>query len=105
MDARSHLRFPHLDHFLNACMHQDWRMYGDDLTAVVATYAADTPPDGAERLQAEIEQFLRSEGSRVETDYYQLYPNSALPSAWDTTAADWLRLIARLAGNPVPVHH
>ena len=104
MDARSASRFPHLDHFLNAYMHQDWQLFGDTLEAVVGAYAADTYPEGADRLREEIDQFLRFEGVRLEADYPRLYPNSVLPSGWHMTAAEWLRWVARLAGNRALVH-
>jgi len=92
-------RLPHLDHFLDAYMHQDWRLFGDTLEAVVATYAEDTSPDGVEALPGEIALLLAAFGDGVELVYASLYPNGVLPSGWGMTAAQWLRRIAQLAAS------
>jgi hypothetical protein len=91
-------KFPHLDHFLNAYMHQDWKLFGDSLESVVRGYAVDTSPHDVRQLKAEIDQFIASEGDNIEPDFHRLYPNSVLPSGWGMTAEQWLREVAKLAG-------
>jgi hypothetical protein len=92
-------KFPHLDHFLNAYMHQDWDLFGDSLAQVLLRYARDTSPTDLQQLQHEIVQFINSEGPNIETDYYALFPNSVLPSGSNMTAEQWLRHVAMLAGE------
>jgi hypothetical protein len=90
-------KFPHLDHFLNAYMHQDWRLSGDSLEAVLRTYAHDTSPSDVKQLRSEIEQFISAEGGNLEADYRKLYPNSVIPSGWHMTLRDWLLYVSRVA--------
>lgn len=92
-------RLPHLDHFLDAYMHQDWQLFGDTLEAVVAAYAEDTSPEDAEALQGEIALLLAAVGDRVEPAYLALYPNGVLPSGWGMTVEQWLRRVAELAAS------
>jgi hypothetical protein len=99
--AASPNRFPHLDRFLNAYMHQDWRLFGDTLEDVVQSYAIDSSSDDLNRLHSEIIEFLQSEGGNIELDYHRLYPNSVLPSGWDMTANEWLRYVASAAEKVV----
>lgn len=102
MSASLATRFPRLDHFLNAYMHQDWRLFGNSLEDVVREYASDSSASDVRSLQREIHFLLVSEGDRIEADYYRLFPNSVLPSAWHMTVADWLRYVAKLAGKYSP---
>jgi hypothetical protein len=92
-------RLPHLDHFLDAYMHQDWRLFGDTLEAVVAAYAEDTSPGDVGALRSEIALLLAAFGNRVEPIYLALYPNGVLPSGWGMTVEQWLRRIAQLAAS------
>lgn len=92
---------PHLDHFLDAYMHQDWRLFGETLEAVVATYVEDTSPNDASALRDEIAFLLRAIPDRIEVAYHVLYSNSALPAAWGMTAEQWLRRVAQLAAERV----
>ena len=99
MSSSLAMRFPHLDHFLNAYMHQDWELFGDSLEDVVQTYASDTSPVEMQQLRDEIVQLLTVEGHRIETSYYALYPNSVMPSGWGMSVADWLTRVANLANR------
>lgn len=87
-------QFPHLDYFLNAYMHQDWRLFGDSLEKVLDAFVDDSSPDDLNSLRAEILEFLVLKGNRVEADYHALYPNSILPSGWGLSVEDWLQQIA-----------
>lgn len=96
MDA-SRSRFPHLDHFLNAYMHQDCRLFGDSIEDVVKAYSLDSPESSIEnldRLRSEIIEFINAEGNSIEPDYHKLYPNSVLPSGWGMTVEQRLRTVA-----------
>ncbi len=95
-------KFPHLDHFLNAYMHQDWRLSGDSLHDVLLTYAKDTSPDDLMGLQSEIGDFIQQQGSEIEARYYTLFPNSAIPSGWDMKPDQWLNHVAQLTGEILP---
>jgi hypothetical protein len=90
---------PHLDHFLDAYMHQDWRIFGETLEAVVAAYAEDTSPADAGALRDEIALLLRAIPDRIEVAYHVLYPNSVLPAAWGMTVDQWLRRVAQFAAD------
>src|SRR5258708_27924275 len=93
-------KFPHLEHFLNAYMHQDWMLFGSSWQDVVKTYAQETSSDDLKNLRFEIDQFILSEGENIEPDYRPLYPNSLLPSPWRMTPQQWLRYFAKLAAHP-----
>lgn len=97
-----HQRFPHLDHLLNAYMHQDWQIYGETLEDVVAAYAEDTSSDDIALLHAEIGEFLSNQNNLTEPAYCQLYPNSALPSGWGMSVRSWLSLVDDLATQRAP---
>ena len=94
--------FPHLDLFLNAYMHQDWRIFGETLEAVIAAYAEDTSPEEVAALRGEIARLIETEGDQLEVDWLRRYPNSVLPSGWDMTAQQWLRRISELATAHTP---
>lgn len=96
--------FPHLDHFLNAYMHQDWMLAGDTLATVLQTYVNDTSPDDVQALRSEIAAFVRHDGDAIETDYHRQFPNSVLPSGWNMQPDEWLNHVAQLAGEFVPTH-
>lgn len=87
---------PRLDHFLDAYMHQDWRLFGDTLEAVVATYAEDTSAEDVSALREEIAMLLAAFGDRVEDVYHALYPNGVAPSGWGMTVEGWLRQVSQL---------
>ena len=87
-------RFPHLDHFLNAYMHQDWNLFGNSVEDVLRVYALDNSPEDLKRLEGEINDLIALEGDQLEIDYYRLYPNSVLPSGWHMTVREWLRYVA-----------
>lgn len=97
-----HQRFSHLDHFLNAYMHQDWRIYGETLEDVVTAYVEDTSSDDIALLHAEISEFLSNPNDLTEPAYRQLYPNSALPSGWNMNVRSWLSLVDELATQRAP---
>jgi CdiI immunity protein len=104
-------KLPHLDHFLNAYMHQDWQIFGNTIEAVIAAYAEDTSAEEVYALRDEIAMLLEAEGDRIEPAYHSLYPNSVLPSGWGMTAQQWLRRVAELAAAygystnpPAPPH-
>ena len=88
---------PHVDDFLNAYMHQDWRMYGDTLEDVVAVYAQDTSYDDLKALYDEINALLEFGGNWIDTHYRTIYPNSVLPQAWNMTPRQWLAHVANVA--------
>ena len=67
-----HRNCPHLGHFLNAYMHQDWQIYGKTLESVVAAYIEDTPPDDIAMLHAEIDDLLNGHDELTEAAYHQL---------------------------------
>jgi hypothetical protein len=93
------MAFPHLDHFLNAYMHQDWDLFGESLEEVLQTYARQTSRSDVDGLRAEIDQFIASKGTRIESDYYELYPNSVAPSGWNMNVEQWLRRVSELAAR------
>ncbi len=94
--------FPHLDHFLNAYMHQDWQIYGETLENVVAIYVEDVSSDDVALLHDEISEFLSTQEDLSEPAYRQLYPNSVLPSGWGMTVQRWLEFVDELAVQRVP---
>ena len=65
-------KFPHLDLFLSAYLHQDWGISGDTLESVLMSYALDTSPTDVVQLKTEIDQLIKEEGDRINTDYYTL---------------------------------
>jgi hypothetical protein len=95
-------RLPRLDHFLNAYMHQDWKLFGETLEAVIAAYVEDTSAEDATALREEIELLLEAAGGGIEVAYQKHYPNSVLPSGWGMTAEQWLRRVAQLAKDHSP---
>jgi hypothetical protein len=86
--------FPHLDHFLNAYMHQDWMLFGDNLPAVLQTYAKDTSVSDVRALRTEIAAFVHDG-----IDYHRRFPNSVLPSGWNMQPDEWLNHVAHLAAD------
>jgi hypothetical protein len=98
-----HEKFPHLDHFLNAYMHQDWMLAGDSLQDVIHTYARENSPEDARELQVEIGDFITLRGKSLEADYYALFPNSVTPSGWNMKVDQWLCHVAELAGRSATV--
>jgi hypothetical protein len=89
--------FPHLDHFLNTYMHQDWDLFGPDLEGVIETYVKDTSSEDVAAMRDEITGFLASHRDREEPTYQRLFPNSVLPSGWQMTTREWLLHVAKLA--------
>lgn len=96
MDARPDM-FPHLTHFLDAYLHQDWDVDGETLEQVISAYVINSTPSDIVAFEHEIQQFLENDIEQTEVVYSSVYPNGVIPSAWDMTTAQWLRHIVALA--------
>lgn len=105
--AMSRDRLPHLSHFLDAYLHQDWQIFGDTVEAVVAAYGGDSSREDVAALADEIEGFLSTDRGNVGLIYRDLYPNSVQPDALGITAESWLGILARsargLVSDAVPI--
>jgi hypothetical protein len=96
--------FQHLDHFLNAYMHQDWDLFSESLSDVVHTYIAETSVGDAARLRSEIDEFISMHGLDLDAAFYRLFPNSALPSGWNMSVEQWLQQVSQITEAARPEH-
>lgn len=94
-------RFPHLDQFVNGYLHQDWRLFGPTLEAVVETYADDTSCEDMTALGREIGEFVNSGGAGM---YSKWFPDAVSPAGWRMSPEHWLRHLADLAWQQAHKH-
>lgn len=85
---------PHLSRLLDTYLHQDWRLFGPTLEAVVQAYIEDGPASDTRGLHADITRLLAARHADLGADLRRAYPDMVRPEGWNITAEAWLQRIA-----------